>query len=199
VDGSTRHSRDDNASGVLLAISGPVAAGKTSLAQALHVATQGEILSTRDLIRARARDLSRTTLQEAGEYLDRELGGRWVSAPAARLRRLVPVHHPIIVDAVRTEEQLAALRGEARVIHVHLTADLGSLMLRYEHRRARRPELELDNYAALHASRTEKNVAELGRIADLVIDTDAPGIDAVCRRALRFMKEALTLRVDPET
>jgi adenylosuccinate synthase len=105
---------------IVVALSGPVGSGKTTVANALQRAIRAQLVSIRGLLRDRALSDERRTLQELGEELEQRVGGWWVAEPA--LKASVGSQRPVIVDAVRTAEQLAAIRTGAQLVHLHLTA-----------------------------------------------------------------------------
>ncbi len=147
-----------------LAISGPIRAGKTTLAESLLQDVPVTLVRTRDvLLRERARSRERRELQQLGRALDNATDGRWVleAAEAAYEEdgRL------LIVDAVRILLQIAALKRSFRVVHVHLTAPLPVLRARWD-ATGRTPP-----YDELRADPTEGQVESLRRNADLVVDT----------------------------
>lgn len=160
----------------LVAISGPVCAGKSTLANGLAASRGATILTTRLLIARhlgrRPEELSRGELQEAGDELDRERGGSWVAEEIAHLLR--GDAELVVVDAVRNVDQLAAVRDVTTTFHVHLSADEATLCARYEERSRSNPQLEFPNFKGLRANPTEARVEELAQVADLVIDTRLP-------------------------
>ena len=79
--------------------------------------------------------------------------------------------HIWLVDAVRTKEQVDHFRRHfgGRTIHIHLTAPIGVLRERYL---ARDPELqEFSSYDDAKQHGTERNIGELGSIADRIFET----------------------------
>ena len=170
----------------VIAISGPVASGKSSLAAGLADRfPRIEVIKTHELIRLE--DLSvefdRAALQAAGTRLDRRTNGRWVGQALGRVvmgMAREPAH--IIVDSCRIEGQIDGLRqafGD-RVVHVHLTAPEKELEVRYK---ARRSEMkELGSYAEVRADPTEAQVDELRKMADIVVDTARCDADDVVVR-----------------
>jgi shikimate kinase len=165
---------------ILVVLSGPVCAGKTTVAGGLGPVGV-RALTTRGLIAARtgvpAESTSRRRLQELGESLDRTEGGQWV---ADGVRQLVEVDRSraVCVDAVRTGDQVAAVRALGPTVHVHLTAPPEVLATRYEARQKAAPDLELPSYAALTDDATERAVQDLSADADLVVDTGQVSVDA---------------------
>ena len=117
----------------------------------------------------RAEDLARSELQKAGDELDRETGGTWVSDALAET--LSEARGLVVVDAVRNSSQIAAVRTLARTAHVHLSADELVLARRYAERRKSSPELEFPSFEALRANATEAQIERLRAGADLLIDT----------------------------
>lgn len=161
----------------LVAISGPVCAGKSTLADALVGVCGASVLTTRTLIARHLsrppEGLSRSELQEAGEELDRQHGGAWVGEEIAEILEGGP--RLVVVDAVRNGEQLAAARELAQTFHVHLSADETTLVERYAERASSNPQLEFPDFKSLLASPTEAQIEELGRGANLVVDTGREG------------------------
>ncbi|NHT16135.1 adenylosuccinate synthetase [Cellulomonas sp. IC4_254] len=177
---------------IVVALSGAIAVGKSTVASKLVDRWGGTVVKTRDalvdLASKRGVDLTdRRAMQAFGDVLDRETAGRWVSDAAhahdgddSRL---------LIVDAVRIREQIDELRVSfgRRLVHVHLVAaDRSVLAERYRERR-RDSVAELASYEMLAENSTEANIDELGMIADVVLDTHRNTIeDIVIRCAARL-------------
>ena len=170
----------------VIAISGPVASGKSSLAAGLAGRFPGiEVLKTHELIRLEDPSVGfeRAALQAAGTRLDRRTNGRWVGQALGRAvvgMAREPAH--IIVDSCRIEGQIDGLRQAfaGRVVHVHLTAPTKELEGRYKARRSAMKEL--GSYAEVRADPTEAQVEELAKMADIVVDTARCGADDVVVR-----------------
>lgn len=163
-----------------------MAAGKTTLRRTLVSRYGFRGVSTKDLIlAARPTTLERAALQRAGEALDRETKGTWVAEGLKTRLDNAPI--AIVVDAVRIEEQISAIRQAfgARVTHVHLTAPAETLAARYASREA--GIRELPSYEEVRANATEGRVDELKHVADIVVDTQrsAPA-DVVVRVAAQL-------------
>jgi adenylosuccinate synthase len=176
---------------LIVALSGPVCAGKTTLARWLERRIGARTLTTRALIGMRAGvdpvATPRGILQELGETLDRDERGTWV---ASGVRGLIsgdptPV---IVVDAVRTLDQVRSLRDDWPTVHVHLWASAGILAVRYDERRNEAPAVELQSFEALQLNATEAAVPLLAADADLRVDTgstDPKTTSSVAVNALR--------------
>lgn len=161
---------------LLVALSGPVAAGKSTLGKLLADRCGASVLKTNELIRARLPKTpqSRGGMQRAGDALDRETDGSWVAEEVMkRLQRGPDSDGLFVVDSVRIEGQIAWLRrgyGTSSVIHIHLAASDASLAARYATRTGK--YTEFPDYARARANRTERAVRKLAESADVVIDTD---------------------------
>ena len=156
----------------IIVLSGPVASGKTTLGDTLVERYGFELQKTRDLIQVLQKTrLERTALQRGGDTLDRKTKGRWVADALGRKLLDLPTNATIVVDSVRIQAQVAAIRRAfgRHVTHVHLTAPHRELAHRY---RRRKPHLrELSSYEEVCANDTERNVDNLKEIADVVVDT----------------------------
>jgi adenylosuccinate synthase len=170
-------------------LSGPVASGKTTLAQALVEKYGFHTFKTRQLIQAvKEVKAERRSLQRAGDSLDRQTGGEWIAQAVAKEIQKLPDDRSIIIDAVRIKKQIDALRRAfgARVVHVHLTASADELRTRYENGGNRSVE-ELRTYAEVRQNKTERLVDQLAYAADIVVDTQrSTEIDILVRVASRL-------------
>ena len=160
----------------VIAISGPVSSGKTTLASGLEQRFADiAVLKTHELIRAEqpSVEFERAALQFAGSALDEKTGGGWLGQAVARVvMNLLSAPAYVIVDSCRIEGQVDGLRRlfGNRVVHVHLTASEAELGRRYRKRRSKMREL--DSYAMVRAHPTEARVDDLGKMADIVVDTE---------------------------
>lgn len=174
--------------GQVVVLSGAVGSGKSTLAEGLRDSYGARIISTRALIETAApRARTRVALQRAGDRLDRESSFRWVAeAVATAIDDGV-----VVVDAARRLEQIDALRSAfpSSLVHVHLTAPMPALEARHAERR-RRDQREPKSYDDVRRNLTERAVEQLGRDADVEIDTarNRP-IDVVVRIAARLKLE----------
>jgi len=153
-------------------LSGAIATGKTTLARSLGQMAGVQHVSTSGLLSATAgRELSRSELQQAGTSARLQAGG-WISEAVRQAASNAAPADVVVVDAVRTLEQVSDLRttaaGQWRILHVHLRGNAGDLAARHDagSRRERGTSWE----QAMRAS-TEAAVASLEAEADVVADT----------------------------
>jgi adenylosuccinate synthase len=157
--------------GQIVVISGPISAGKTTLAARLQ--EDGfAIVKTHELIgRETSRKLAtREDFQRAGDRLDRRTRFEWIANTIRRFPGYSPEAR-LIVDAVRKPEQLVVLRrafGD-RIFHLHLKAPDDVLEERYQARKS--AVKELPSYADARKNVTERRIGRLEPLADAVVDT----------------------------
>lgn len=168
---------------LVVALSGSVASGKTSLARSLADKWGGSIVSTRARLLEFAAEAGltltdRAAMQRFGDRLDIEDGGRWVAKAAEDVELAEP--RIVVVDAVRIPGQIDALRSRygRALMHVHLvTTDRSELARRYRNRTPVGDIAELNSYDEVTANATEAAVDGLAQHADVVLDTlrNTPG------------------------
>ncbi|NNB97142.1 hypothetical protein HI113_24875 [Corallococcus exiguus] len=161
----------------VVVVSGPIGAGKTTLAQGLARRFGALPLHSEDFLRKHGGDGSRLARQELTVALDRETGGRWLADGVLAALRSHGLNAPrlIIVDAASSEAQLDCLRGSPglRVVHVHLETPEQEQALR---------DTEPDSFEAAWAHPAERAVHALASLAELVVDTARTPPDAVLVR-----------------
>ena len=84
----------------------------------------------------------------------------------------------LVIDAVRTPEQINAMRQGGPVLHVHLSADSDVRRRRFLER-ADLGRFERDAFDALALNPTEHNVEQLAPLAEVCLRTDALSVAAV--------------------
>lgn len=145
-------------------LSGPVASGKTTLAQALVERYGFHPFKTRQLIQSVKEVKSeRRALQRAGDVLDRDTNGEWIAQAVASKLQSLPEDCSIVIGAVRIKKQIDALRRAfgSRVVHIHLTASEEELRSRYENGGIQRSVEELKTYADVRKNKTERLIEQL--------------------------------------
>jgi adenylosuccinate synthase len=178
----------------IIVLSGRVSAGKSSLAANLQRRAGATVLKSKDVIESvlNRRKADRRFLQDGGEQLDKQTGGKWLANELNKLLINSQGTSMVVVDAIRIEAQVHAIRYSGwQVMHVHLTAATPVLSKRYSKRRNK--SRELGSYAALSESETERNVESLANIADVVINTDRCNLDDV------YARVAARLEIRPVT
>jgi len=161
--------------GRILLLSGPVSSGKSTLANGLAKRCGMFIFKTSEVIVARLGERlrqDRKALQVEGERLDRNTRGKWVLEGLRENEDCLNSSRDVIVDSVRINPQIEAIREAygQRVLHIHLTAPFDELEQRYNLRRRQGREKPLD-YSEVRENPTEKQVENLAKYADIVIDT----------------------------
>jgi adenylosuccinate synthase len=177
----------------IVVVSGPISAGKSSLADILRERYSATIIKTRDLIRKQLPNVKeeRAALQRAGEKLDKVDGGSWVKNALVRFIE-DNVGGPaatgfFVIDSARILGQVRAIReayGTA-VHHVHVDASDEVLARRYAERTGKTKEFE--RYEDVRKSKTEKEVRKLADVADTVVATDRCTPEAVLVRAIALL------------
>lgn len=155
-------------------LSGQVSSGKTTLCKNLEDRFGFCALKTKEVISQLADGIEqeRGAMQNFGEKLDRTTKGAWVCEALARLIATREGNVSAVVDAVRIEPQINAIRRAygSRVVHIHLAAPPKVLAVRYKRRHARGFR-EFRTYAQVLKNKTESEISTLASIADVVIDT----------------------------
>lgn len=163
----------------VVAISGPVGSGKSTLARSLAERKGVFHVRTQDLIRQAAKlrgdriELTRRAMQQYGEKLDNESGGRWVAEGVIEfLAKCSSEPRVVIVDSVRLVDQVRELRLACpdRVTHVYLHAPAQVLDERYRER-TNSGLTELSSYAEVAEDSTESQIGRLEHDAEVSIDT----------------------------
>ncbi len=162
---------------VVVVLSGPVSAGKTTLAKRLVDRYGAKHYKTSELLEKLSGGRiprERTAMQEFGERLDRSSGGSWVAEDLVPEINKLSADAIVVIDAVRIPGQIEALRTglPRQVVHIHLKATERELERRYR-RRPKTRFREKASYAEVLDNETERRVPELADDADVVIDTES--------------------------
>lgn len=160
---------------IIVLLSGPIAAGKTTLCNELVSRFGFTVFKTRELIQELISDVpsERGPLQKAGEVLDQKTNGEWIADALARKVHQGESNGNIVVDSVRIKNQIDSVRRAfgSQVVHIHLRADDNILERRYDQRKGAARIKELPWYDEARQNPTELAVATLGAYADVLIDT----------------------------
>jgi adenylosuccinate synthase len=173
----------------LMAISGPVASGKSVLANELRKRFKTHRISTRQLLADTGAVNERNALIAAGKLLDSKTDGTWVrDGSVPYINENETSCDIILIDAVRTERQVHHLRemfGE-KFFHVHVSVPYSVAKERYEGRDA---AWDKDvPYEEVRRDSTEGGVWSLGRIADRVVQNHLCDAASLLARAVAGLK-----------
>lgn len=181
----------------LLLISGPIAAGKTSVAEALTT-TQGfrpirssEHLRKVALMRGFA-DPSRTYLQELGDELDQATGYRWLLQQVVEPQIGAASERKWLIDCVRKAEQVRLLKERygSAALHVHFYANERALRERFLRRAAVSGVSGAEEaYHRVIAHENEVSARSLMDIADVRIDLSDKSATEAADRVLLAVRE----------
>jgi adenylosuccinate synthase len=159
----------------IVLLSGRVRSGKSTLAAQLQGLFGADLFSSRELIVSRAPDASenRGAQQTTGSRLDRDEGADWLALPFARWVTGLPANALVVLDAVRTRDQVEAIRRSFtdRIVHLHLQAPYETLADRYADLSKGSASSSGESYERVSSDPTEAGVDELGNYADAVLDT----------------------------
>ena len=147
------------------------------LAQRLSDVFGMKVLKTSDILRASLKESGQTdrvALQNMGDRLDERTGGKWVLDGLALLLQGTALSTSVVVDSVKIEGQIDAIRDVygAIVSHIHMTAPLEVLTTRYDRRNHSSADPAPLSYQQVRFNDTELLVDNLGAIADVVIDSN---------------------------
>lgn len=177
----------------ILLLSGPIAAGKSTLCRMLSESYGIKVIKTWECLRVLSQDtvpLSRQALQKYGESLDNETKGTWLVRPVEMYcERYEDPNAIVVIDSIRLKGQADAIRqryGSNRCIHIHLHAPTRVLDERYRNRKDKHIK-EMTSYAETQANKTERNVSRLIQYADIVIDTNRCDKQDVLVKVLAYL------------
>jgi adenylosuccinate synthase len=167
----------------LIVLSGPVAVGKSALAQQFEQRFDAVRISTRSILLENGVADERTALTEAGQELDKSTDCEWVATGLRKLLAAHPRASIVVLDSVRRNEQLEHLRSEygTRVVHVHVIAPEIVLEARYRER-ARRTDTSTP-YEDVVRGPTEQLARGLGSVSDVVVENNRCEPPALLARA----------------
>ncbi len=162
---------------LFLLLSGPVAVGKSGVANALIKDHGFASIKSSTYLRAQSAsdgmNESRTNLQKTGDRLDDESDFKWliddVAVPAIAAN---PDNDRWLLDSARKRRQVEHFRNRfgRSVFHVHLTAPEPIIEARYNDRLLAGDEVGNIAYAAAIAHANEQSSRSLIDIADFLVD-----------------------------
>jgi len=175
---------DGKAHPIIIGISGPIAAGKTTVARALEklgFAYTRFSLVIDDELRARGKTLDRKHRQELGNEINRSGKQRWL---AEQTLARVGDAEAIVVDGLRFPEDHAFLAERAGGSYVHVFVDAGE-----QKRRVRYSARATDgDFDAVATSEVESKVESMRSLAHHVFQNDG-FIQEVDLRAMKLAAE----------
>jgi adenylosuccinate synthase len=176
----------------IILLSGPISSGKSTLAKGLAERYSMHIFKTSEILTKRVRrDLAqdRKVLQTEGERLDKRTRGRWVLEELREWSNDLNAGSDVIIDSIRINEQIQAIREAYGpiVIHIHLTAPTDELEQRFNKRRQQGREKDF-RYSEVRENPTEKQVEDLAKVADIVINTKRCTEQDVLVRTISHLK-----------
>src|SRR5262245_27569427 len=177
----------------LVLISGRICNGKSGLARRLGGEFGYLVVRTSSLLteEARKRGVScdRLSLQKLGDTLDGETEHRWLLDEIQGIAATLPENVPIVVDNIRTRQQLAHFRSKHdwEIVHAHLWAPIFELEKRFERRNAENPSQPALHYSQADLLKNEEDVVFFKGDADVRINTaHTDGRDTLVRVAARL-------------
>ena len=175
----------------IVILSGQISSGKTTLSKGLSKHYGMKIFKTSEILKdkiGREKQIVRRILQEKGDKLDWETGGKWVLDELNSWIGQQKNVHGVIVDSARIKEQIVYLKDYfwPHVAHIHLTAHKNELEHRFKSRRNGILDKESE-YSGIKQNQTESQIEELAKIADLVIDTKRSTERDVLTRAICYV------------
>jgi gluconate kinase len=181
---------------LLLLLSGPVAVGKSGVANALIKDHGFASIKSSAYLRAQAASdglsESRTNLQRTGDRLDDETDFKWlidnVAAPAITAN---PDNDWWLLDSVRKKRQVDHFRDHfgKSVFHVHLVASESIIEARYNRRLLAGGETGNVTYAATIAHANELSSRSLIDIADFVVNLGSASSEAAALSIIKKWSE----------
>lgn len=162
----------------IVVLSGPIASGKSTLCESLIEGFGFKLIKTNVLLQKLGEgnvEFERMALQDYGQLLDDRTGGDWLRKELVRCieDKEIAVTSPVVIDSVRIEGQIEALRKSFsnRIVHIHLWAPDEILERRFRKRRKRKFK-EAATFAETQTNPTEIGVRGLRAVADIVVNTD---------------------------
>ncbi len=171
---------------LLVALSGPLSAGKTTLAERFRRDRQALVVSARQILIGRGGSATdRSELQRRGAELEAQTHGSWLVEPVLDALKSAD-NRLVIVDSVRTVAQAQSIKQKVpETILIHLTASEVELSRRFGAGLASGNESSPD----VRNHPTETHAKKVARYAVLVIDTTDLAPASVFERVASFLDQ----------
>ncbi len=177
----------------IVLISGRTCTGKSGLGRRLNEEFGYHLVKTSDILKDEATKrgikVDRLSLQTLGDTLDKETKHRWVLDAVQNAANALPTSTPIVIDNIRTFEQLEPFRMDrvGAVVHAHLYAPKIDLEKRYAKRNTERPSESAASYSEADLLKHDKDIKAFMKDADVRINTArTDGRDTLVRVAARL-------------
>lgn len=174
-------------------ISGRMCSGKSGLGRRLRDEFGYSLIRTGGLLleEARRRGLAtdRAALHALGDALNEETDHRWVLTAVEQQAGRIPEGIPLVVDNVRTAQQLEHFRKNhvRNLIHAHLYAPQAILHERFERKHDQRGSVDLGTYSEADILKNDEDIKFFRKDADVRINTGrTDGRDTLVRVAARL-------------
>lgn len=177
----------------LLLISGRMCNGKSGLARRMNEEFGYSIVKTSEVLRAeaikRCTQTDRQSLQAFGTKRDQETNHQWVFDAVRERAGNLPEDTPIVVDNIRTREQLETFRRSDLfyVVHAHLYTSRTILEKRFSDKQKQFGSDSDVNYSAADLLKNPEDIDFFRDEADVRINTArTDGRDSLVRVAARL-------------
>jgi adenylosuccinate synthase len=177
----------------IVLVSGRICSGKSGLARRLSEEFGYQLLKTSTVLleesKRRGLKSDRLSLSALGDELDEETNHRWVLQATLNAALNLGESIPIVVDNVRTAQQLEQFRAAriGEVVHAHLYAPKAELEKRFRSRSTERPCETTANYSEADLLKNDNDIQRFMADADVRINTArTDGRDTLVRVAARL-------------
>ncbi len=171
-------------------VSGHICSGKSGLGQRLCDEFGYDLIRTSDILREEAQrrglPTDRLSLQAIGDTMDEETQHRWVFQAVEKHIVNLDANIPIVIDNVRTSQQLEHFRRfhDWQTVHAHLYAPRAELESRFQKKHAAEAGL---GYTGADLLKNEQDILFFKQDADVRINTGrTDGRDTLVRVAARL-------------
>lgn len=154
---------------IVIGLSGLISSGKTTsgrIFESLGFAYGRYSLVLNRHLEEQGKDITRSNLQEFGDFVNKHKGQRWLGI---ELLKLLPIDKNLVIDGLRFPEDHAFLKETfgKNFYHIHLQAKLDNRKQRYYEK----PENDKP-FEDANAHSVENDVTKLSNFADIVLPND---------------------------